>query len=116
MPADSLSAVDHAWFKSSYSGGNTTECVETAFAPSSVLVRDSKRPESPHLAVSAAAWVRFVAEVHCIAGGLNRSGGELFTERPQELERAELAFQYLSAQALDLESTATLIHRISKES
>ncbi|MCT9005231.1 helix-turn-helix domain-containing protein [Streptomyces rhizosphaerihabitans] len=43
------------------------------------------------------------------------SGG-LFMEKPQELERYRLAFQYLSAQALDLESSAALIGRISKES
>ncbi|MEU8789022.1 helix-turn-helix transcriptional regulator [Streptomyces sp. NPDC048643] len=42
------------------------------------------------------------------------SGG-LFMEKQQELERYRLAFQYLSAQALDLESSATLIRRISKE-
>lgn len=52
---------DHAWFKSSYSGGNTTECVEAAFVPAGVLVRDSKRPEGPHVAISAKAWGRFVA-------------------------------------------------------
>ena len=49
------------WFKSSYSGGNTTECVEAAFLPSAVLVRDSKRPEYPHLVVSPWAWVNFLA-------------------------------------------------------
>lgn len=43
-------------------------------------------------------------------------GGGLFMEKPQELERYRLAFQYLSAQALDLESSARLIHRISEES
>ncbi|PIM73718.1 transcriptional regulator [Streptomyces sp. JV178] len=43
-------------------------------------------------------------------------GGGLFMEKPQELERYRLAFQYLKAQALDLESSAQLIHRISKES
>ncbi|MFD3929240.1 helix-turn-helix domain-containing protein [Streptomyces sp. NPDC058614] len=43
-------------------------------------------------------------------------GGGLFIEKPPELERYRLAFQYLSAQALDLESSAALIHRISKES
>ncbi|WP_405888531.1 helix-turn-helix domain-containing protein [Streptomyces sp. NBC_01136] len=43
-------------------------------------------------------------------------GGGLFMEKPQELERYRLAFQYLSAQALDLESSTALIHRISKES
>jgi transcriptional regulator with XRE-family HTH domain len=43
-------------------------------------------------------------------------GGGLFMEKPQELERYRLAFQYLSAQALDLESTAELIDQIRKES
>ncbi|MFE1752739.1 DUF397 domain-containing protein [Streptomyces anandii] len=54
------SASEPAWFKSSYSGGNTTECVEAAFVPSGVFVRDSKRPEHPHLTVSAEAWRDFV--------------------------------------------------------
>ncbi|MGW2419242.1 DUF397 domain-containing protein [Streptomyces sp. NPDC001709] len=53
--------TDLAWFKSSYSGGNTTECVETAFVPGSVLIRDSKRPGSLRLTVSSSAWTRFVA-------------------------------------------------------
>ncbi|MDX3669158.1 DUF397 domain-containing protein [Streptomyces europaeiscabiei] len=52
---------EHAWFKSSYSGANTTECLEAAFVPAGVLIRDSKRPEGPHVAVAAAAWGRFVA-------------------------------------------------------
>ncbi|KUO02002.1 DUF397 domain-containing protein [Streptomyces caeruleatus] len=56
--------ADEVWFKSSYSGGNTTECVEAAFAPFGVLVRDSKRPAHPHLAVSARAWASFLAAVH----------------------------------------------------
>ncbi|MEU9287518.1 helix-turn-helix transcriptional regulator [Streptomyces sp. NPDC048275] len=43
-------------------------------------------------------------------------GGGLFMEKPLELGRYRLAFEYLSAQALDLETSATLIHRISKES
>jgi transcriptional regulator with XRE-family HTH domain len=43
-------------------------------------------------------------------------GGGLFMEKPQELDRYRLAFEYLSAQALDLESSAQLITRISKES
>jgi len=43
-------------------------------------------------------------------------GGGLFMEKPQELERYRLAFEYLSAQALDLESSAEIIDRISKES
>ncbi|MEU3659646.1 helix-turn-helix transcriptional regulator [Streptomyces sp. NPDC032940] len=43
-------------------------------------------------------------------------GGGLFMEKPKELERYRLAFQYLSAQALDLESSAALVDRICKES
>ncbi|MFE2826176.1 helix-turn-helix domain-containing protein [Streptomyces sp. NPDC059271] len=42
------------------------------------------------------------------------SGG-LFMEKQQELERYRLAFQYLSAQALDLESSAALIRHMSQE-
>ncbi|MBK3627036.1 DUF397 domain-containing protein [Streptomyces sp. MBT49] len=48
------------WFKSSYSGGNTTECVETAFVAAGVLVRDSKEPGGLRIPVSAEAWRRFV--------------------------------------------------------
>jgi hypothetical protein len=48
------------WFKSSYSGGNTTECVEAAAVPVGVLIRDSKRPEGARIAVSAKAWQHFL--------------------------------------------------------
>ncbi|MET9060037.1 DUF397 domain-containing protein [Streptomyces antibioticus] len=48
------------WFKSSYSGGNTTECVEAAFLPEGVRIRDSKAPDYPSLTVSASAWAWFV--------------------------------------------------------
>ncbi|WP_151476507.1 DUF397 domain-containing protein [Streptomyces albicerus] len=61
MPATPQLTPAHAWFKSSYSGGNTTECVEAAFVPAGVLVRDSKRPEGPHVAISTEAWGRFLA-------------------------------------------------------
>ncbi|MET7362542.1 DUF397 domain-containing protein [Streptomyces sp. NPDC005562] len=49
------------WFKSSYSGGNTTECVEAAFLPRGVLIRDSKRADGPRLSVSSLPWTQFVA-------------------------------------------------------
>ncbi|GGQ50138.1 DUF397 domain-containing protein [Streptomyces asoensis] len=48
------------WFKSSYSGGNTTECVETAFVAAGVLVRDSKEPGGPRIQMSAEAWRKFL--------------------------------------------------------
>ncbi|MFI5812810.1 DUF397 domain-containing protein [Streptomyces sp. RPA4-2] len=61
MPVSSSSGPDLAWFKSSYSGGNTTECVEAAFVPSGVCIRDSKHPEGPQLPVAAEAWATFIA-------------------------------------------------------
>ncbi|MFG3285784.1 helix-turn-helix domain-containing protein [Streptomyces sp. NPDC048111] len=42
-------------------------------------------------------------------------GGGLFMEKPEELERYRLAFQYLSAQALDIETSAALLDRARRE-
>jgi hypothetical protein len=56
-------APTHEWFKSSYSGGSGTECVEAAFVQPGVLVRDSKAPERPYLVMSAGAWGSFMAGV-----------------------------------------------------
>lgn len=52
---------DARWFKSSYSGGSGTECVEVADLGASVGVRDSKRPLGPHLSLHHAAWTGLVA-------------------------------------------------------
>ncbi|MBB6420969.1 helix-turn-helix transcriptional regulator [Streptomyces sp. AK010] len=41
--------------------------------------------------------------------------GSLFLEKEAELERYRLAFEYLRAQALDMEASSTLIHRALKE-
>lgn len=60
MSAGPQPVSEPLWFKSSYSGGNTTECVEAAFVPAGVLVRDSKVSDGPHVSVSAAAWCNFV--------------------------------------------------------
>ncbi|PTM91167.1 hypothetical protein C7821_111142 [Streptomyces sp. VMFN-G11Ma] len=43
-------------------------------------------------------------------------GGGLFMEKRPELERYRLAFEYLSAQALDLESSAKFVERTVRES
>jgi hypothetical protein len=51
------------WFKSSYSGGSGTECVEVADLRTAVGVRDSKRPQGPHIAVQHCAWDGFIASV-----------------------------------------------------
>ncbi|MET7368005.1 DUF397 domain-containing protein [Streptomyces sp. NPDC005566] len=52
---------DARWFKSSYSGGSGTECVEVADLGTSVAVRDSKRPPGPRVSLHHNAWTGFVA-------------------------------------------------------
>lgn len=41
--------------------------------------------------------------------------GSLFLEKDQDLDRYRLAFEYLRAQALDMEASSALIHRARKE-
>lgn len=48
------------WRKSSYSQGGNTECVEVAFAPEVVAVRDSKNT-APRLAFTPTAWRAFIS-------------------------------------------------------
>ncbi|TGB00997.1 DUF397 domain-containing protein [Streptomyces sp. MZ04] len=60
---------DIAWFKSSYSGANTTECVEIAVARDDVLIRDSKRKDSALVAVRADAWAGFIASLRQVSSG-----------------------------------------------
>ncbi|MFE9726296.1 DUF397 domain-containing protein [Streptomyces sp. NPDC005794] len=52
-----------AWFTSSYSGGNETECVETAFAEAGTAIRDSTRPHQGRFHVRSAAWVSFIGSL-----------------------------------------------------
>ncbi|MGW1778879.1 DUF397 domain-containing protein [Streptomyces sp. NPDC002143] len=49
------------WIKSSYSTGDGPDCVEMA-APDreQVLVRDSKNPHGPRLALAPTAWATFL--------------------------------------------------------
>lgn len=52
---------DHLqWFKSSYSGGSGTECVEAARLATGTVVRDSKVPQGARLLFSGRAWGEFV--------------------------------------------------------
>ena len=48
-----------AWHKSGYSA-ESGGCVEVAPAPDRVLVRDSKDPDGPALAVPAGTWWAFL--------------------------------------------------------
>jgi hypothetical protein len=56
-----MSTTDLAWFKSSYSSGDGDNCVEVATCPTTVHVRDSKRPQDARLALAPTAWSAFVA-------------------------------------------------------
>lgn len=49
------------WFKSSYSTNDGPACVEVAFAPQAIHVRDSKRVQGPQLAFDAQKWAAFVS-------------------------------------------------------
>ncbi|WP_406287478.1 DUF397 domain-containing protein [Streptomyces sp. NBC_00209] len=51
------------WFKSSYSGGSGTECVEAAFIDGGAVVRDSKQPLQRRLRVDARTWAYFIRSV-----------------------------------------------------
>ena len=53
----------HEWFKSSYSGGSGTECVECALVDSGILVRDSKRGSGPIVTLGKDAWCAFLSGV-----------------------------------------------------
>ncbi|WP_063772693.1 DUF397 domain-containing protein [Streptomyces sp. CT34] len=51
------------WHKSSYSSGNTNDCVEIADNQPRVLVRDTKLNPSPVVAVTRSAWSAFIGTV-----------------------------------------------------
>ena len=58
---DGPECVEVAWVKSSYSSNDGPNCVEVAASSDAVLVRDSKDPEGPHLALTPTAWTAFLA-------------------------------------------------------
>ncbi|WP_043679565.1 DUF397 domain-containing protein [Streptomyces xylophagus] len=49
----------HQWFKSSYSGGSGTECVECARTRDGALIRDSKNQSGSSVAVRRESWLIF---------------------------------------------------------
>ena len=51
------------WFTSSFSGGNGANCVEVAFLPGEVAVRDTKDRGLPPHRYAAADWAAFLAGV-----------------------------------------------------
>lgn len=48
------------WIKSSYSSDDGPSCVEVATAPEHILVRDSKNPTGPRLALAPITWAAFL--------------------------------------------------------
>ncbi|MFF3490956.1 DUF397 domain-containing protein [Streptomyces sp. NPDC002795] len=54
--------VSDAWRKSTYSGGDSGQCLEVneAACPAHVPVRDSKNPAGPAIVFGSRAWTAFV--------------------------------------------------------
>ncbi|MBB6420968.1 DUF397 domain-containing protein [Streptomyces sp. AK010] len=73
MPAVLQITSEPRWFKSSYSGGNATECVECAYVAHGALIRDSKISRGPFIPVSGEAWCCFVKAVR---SGTVREAGQ----------------------------------------
>ncbi|MGP4046536.1 DUF397 domain-containing protein [Streptomyces sp. 2A115] len=59
------------WRKSTYSGGSSGECLEVndSPAPTRIPVRDSKNPHGPAITFSAPAWTAFVTALRGTAAG-----------------------------------------------
>jgi hypothetical protein len=55
-----MSGTALRWFKSTYSGSDGGNCIEVAILPSTIHIRDSKTPTTPHLTVSPSAWAAFL--------------------------------------------------------
>lgn len=61
-----MEGTDHAltmWRKSSYSGGNGSDCVEVGGTERAVLVRDTKDRAGAALTFGPDAWRRFAATI-----------------------------------------------------
>jgi Domain of unknown function (DUF397) len=62
------------WFTSSYSNSEGGACVEVAYGPGAVLVRDSKDPAGSRLAFTPAAWTEFLAYAATVTDGPRDAG------------------------------------------
>jgi hypothetical protein len=68
MAASPQIASELMWFKSSYSGANSTECVECSYSPNGALIRDSKISRGPIVHVGNEAWRCFIREMRNAPG------------------------------------------------
>lgn len=69
----SVSDVDSLSWRKSTRSANNGACVEVAFMPGWVAVRDSKNPGGPVLGFPAGTWGEFIASVR--NGAFDLSGG-----------------------------------------
>nr|WP_041261728.1 DUF397 domain-containing protein [Pseudofrankia inefficax] len=53
-----------AWRRASFCGPEANACVDVAFGPAAVAVRDSKDPSGPVLLFTTAEWAGFLSGVH----------------------------------------------------
>jgi hypothetical protein len=59
-----MSVPELHWFKSSYSSSSDiNDCVEVAHTPSTIHIRDSKTPGTPHVTVASTTWASFLTYV-----------------------------------------------------
>jgi len=70
MPPAQEANSDVRWFKSSYSGGSGSDCVEVAFNGQVASVRDSKTPRHGMLTMPASAFAAFIENMKAIPDGI----------------------------------------------
>ncbi|GHF54678.1 hypothetical protein GCM10010359_66220 [Streptomyces morookaense] len=71
---DNCIEVAYRWRKSSRSASEGGACVEVASAPATVLVRDSKVPDGPRLALTPAAWAAFARSLQSVPRPVRGAG------------------------------------------
>ncbi|MFF0040859.1 DUF397 domain-containing protein [Streptomyces mirabilis] len=49
-----------SWHKSTYSSGSQGDCVEVATCPTTIHIRDSKHTPGPQLTLSPTTWTEFL--------------------------------------------------------
>ncbi|WP_329362815.1 DUF397 domain-containing protein [Streptomyces sp. NBC_01483] len=49
-----------SWRKSTYSSGSQGDCVEVATCPTAIHIRDSKHTPGPQLSLSPTTWTEFL--------------------------------------------------------
>ncbi len=65
------------WHKSSYSdSSNSSECVEVAATPGTILIRDSKNPDGPRLTFTPTTWAGFLPYATASAPTVSHGTGQ----------------------------------------